>query len=91
MKNSIEKIRRRWTQQEWIQEWVNLPTNRKDRVLADLEGDSRQISDYDKELSLDYLTAISALDAISRINQEQNENQAINDIKELLKIIKYNY
>jgi len=87
MSDSIEKIRARWTQQEWIQEWVKLPNNRKDRVLADLEEDSRQISEENKELSQDYLTALSALEAISIIAKEQNENQAINDIKELLNIV----
>ena len=88
MNDSIEKIKRRWTQQEWIQEWINLPKSRQDRVIAELEEDSRQIANNNKELSLDYLTALSALEAILIISKEQNEDQAIIDIKKLLDIIK---
>ena len=48
MNDSIEKIRRRWTQREWVQEWVNLPNNRKEKVLADFEEASREVSESDK-------------------------------------------
>ena len=88
MNKIVETIKVRWTQREWIQEWVSLSKNRKDKVLADLEENSRQMSEEDKELSFDYLTAINTLESISIIGQEQNESQAIKDIKELLKEIR---
>jgi len=60
---------------------------RKDRVLAYLEEDSRQIGEENEELSQDYLAALSVLEAVSIIAKEQNENQAVSDIKELLHIV----
>ncbi len=86
--NTINVIHKRWHLNSLISLWVNLPKKRKERVLSEIEYDYHQVAEYSKELANDNMIAVDTLEALSSMDIEYNNSQAINDIQVLLNIIK---
>ncbi len=80
----INQIRNRWSKSPVISDWLNLSVEKRENVIRELEENSRQIADWNKELSQNLMTAIDVLEYLPNNNYFENLHQASEDINFLL-------
>jgi len=80
----INQIRNRWSKSPVISDWLNLSVEKRENVIRELEENSRQIADLNKELSQNLMTAIDVLEYLPNNNYFENLHQASEDINFLL-------
>jgi hypothetical protein len=59
---TLDKIRRRWTEANFLLVWQQIPRPRRERVLAELEESARELAHSDRQLAADLTVALDVLD-----------------------------
>lgn len=81
---TLDKIRRRWVASSQALAWQEIPSARRERVLAELEESAREIRETDQQLAADLTTAVDVLDSAGNPALLDLLRQAQDDIQELL-------
>ena len=91
MKEKIEEIRKRWRAEELVAEWCQLPQERREKVIAEYEETSRELSHQFPEGARDMHIALDALEAVVQLENIRISQRAIEDVRVLLsELEKYN-